>query len=51
MLQDDRPPQVNMDGLLARFEGVVKHLQNTFPDGPQRFTQKGLDARQQVGLQ
>jgi hypothetical protein len=40
VLQDDRPPACDLDGLLARCEEKVKHLQKTFPNGPRRYTQK-----------
>ena len=36
---DDRPPKVDVTGLLTRFEGNVKRLQELFPDGPRRYTE------------
>lgn len=39
-LNDDRPPYVDVAGLINRFEGNVKHLQELFPNGPNRFRQK-----------
>jgi hypothetical protein len=44
-LVDDRPPSVDMDSLFSEFEIIVKHLQVTFPNGPDRYTEEGvLDA-------
>lgn len=37
-LNDDRPPQAPFAALLTRFERNVKHLQETFPNGPKRYT-------------
>src|SRR3990167_102435 len=39
-LNDDRPPRVDLGGLLSEMEESVKHLQNLFPDGPERFREK-----------
>lgn len=40
-LVDDRPPVHNdMAALLDRFEGIVKHLQGLFQNGPERHTEK-----------
>ena len=38
-LKDDRPPKVDLAGLLADFEQNVKRLQEIFPDGPPRYTE------------
>ena len=38
-LKDDRPPKVDLDGLLKRFEGKVKHLQALFTSPPGRYTE------------
>jgi hypothetical protein len=40
VLKDDRPPRVDVAGLLTRFEENVKHLQTMFPDGPERYTEE-----------
>lgn len=40
-LNDDRPPAVDVAGLLARFEGNVAKLQQVFPRRAQRSTAKG----------
>lgn len=40
VLQDDRPPKVDIDVLLARMEEKVKHLQTLYPDGPDRYTEQ-----------
>jgi hypothetical protein len=47
VLIDDRPPiaDVNMEGLLAEFEEITKHLHTIFPNGPKRFTEEGKDKR------
>ncbi len=37
---DDRPPKQDVAGLLARFEGNVKHLQEIFTAPPGRYTEK-----------
>lgn len=37
---DDRPPQVDVAGLLARFESTVAHLQKIYPRRVQRYTAK-----------
>ena len=39
-LNDDRPPKVDVSGLLTKMEDNVKHLQKLFPDGPDRFREK-----------
>jgi hypothetical protein len=39
VLQDDRPPKVDMDDLLSRLEEKIKHLQSLFKDGPARYTE------------
>ena len=44
MLIDDRPPKSDVAGLLARFEENVKHLQQLFPNGPDRYTE--LESKQ-----
>jgi hypothetical protein len=45
ILNDDRPPQCDVSGLLARMEDMVKHLQTVFPDGPARVTEVGLQSK------
>lgn len=37
-LIDDRPPVNDMAELLSQFEHIVKHLHDTYPDGPARYT-------------
>ena len=44
-INDDRPPTVDMDGLLSTFEEVVSHLHTIFPNGPARVTQQSLEVR------
>jgi hypothetical protein len=39
VLKDDRPPKVDMAGLLKRFQEKVKKLQEKFPNGPNRYTE------------
>lgn len=39
VLQDDRPPRVDLADLCNRFEGKVRHLQAIFPEGPERYTE------------
>lgn len=39
-LKDDRPPKVDMEGLIDRVRGNVTHLQTMFPNGPERFKEK-----------
>jgi hypothetical protein len=39
VLNDDRPPYVNMDHLLKSFEEIVTHLHTIFPEGPERYTE------------
>lgn len=36
-LNDDRPPRVDVAGLINKLEVNVKHLQELFPNGPQRY--------------
>ena len=36
----DRPPRVDVASLLTEMEEKVKHLQELFPNGPQRFREK-----------
>ena len=38
-LKDDRPPKVDVAGLINRLEANVKHLHTLYPDGPERFTE------------
>jgi len=38
-LKDDRPPRVDLAGLLTRMEEDVARLQKLFPDGPGRYTE------------
>ena len=42
VLKDDRPPVSDVGGLLSEFEGLVAHLHKLFPNGPGRYTQKGV---------
>ena len=42
VLRDDRPPKAPILKLLDEFEGLVAHLHKLFPDGPGRYTQKGV---------
>ena len=42
VLKDDRPPKDDMNKLLAEFEGIVKHLHEIFPNGPQRFAESQI---------
>lgn len=48
-IKDDRPPSVDIDGLLIECESVVAHLQELFKDGKGieegRVTQAELDER------
>lgn len=39
-LNDDRPPRVDVAGLINRLEEKVRFLQNKYPDGPSRFREK-----------
>ena len=39
-INDDRPPRVDVTSLLTEMEEKVKHLQEMFPNGPQRFREK-----------
>ena len=41
-LRDDRPPKANIPLLLDQCEGLVAHLHQLFPEGPGRYTQKGV---------
>lgn len=50
MLKDDRPPKTDMGKLLGDFESQVKHLQQLFPEGPNRFTEAGEKCVQPVQL-
>ena len=43
-LNDDRPPKCDMDALLNEMERRVIHLQQLFPDGPERH--KEIDKEQ-----
>ena len=42
-IKDDRPPKVDMAGLLNRFEDTVAQLQELFPDAEGQVTQVELD--------
>ena len=42
-LNDDRPPQCGMAALLDNMEKKVIHLQQLFPDGPDRHTAKNKE--------
>ena len=37
-LNDDRPPPLDMGGILTRAESIVKHLHSIYPNGPDRVT-------------
>jgi len=37
-LNDDRPPPVDFDALLAKTESLIRKLYNMFPNGPPRYT-------------
>lgn len=39
VLQDDRPPKCDVSGLSERTKEIVKHLQQLYPNGPQRYTE------------
>jgi hypothetical protein len=43
VLRDDRPPRANIAKLLDTCEELVAHLHQLFPDGPGRYTQKGVE--------
>lgn len=43
VLIDDRPPRVNLARLLTDYEGRVRHLHETFPNGPPRYTQEQFE--------
>lgn len=47
IIMDDRPPRMDMQGLLTRFMAKVKHLYELFPNSPGRYTEKqhGLKRR------
>lgn len=45
-LKDDRPPKVDLAGLLTRMESQVKHLQEIFPNPPGRYTEVGNGTNQ-----
>lgn len=40
MLVDDRPPKMDLEKFFESMKGNVKHLQELFPKGPDRFTEK-----------
>jgi len=40
VLKDDRPPRVDMERLIDGVRAKVKHLQELFPNGPDRYTEK-----------
>ena len=42
-LKDDRPPAIPTNTLFERMSEIVAHLHKLFPDGPDRYTQKGVD--------
>jgi len=42
VLKDDRPPKVDLNKLLTRFQKRVKHLRQIFPNSPSRFTEEDL---------
>lgn len=44
-LNDDRPPKCDMDALLSEMEKKVIHLQQLFPDGPDRHTEAGKEQK------
>lgn len=46
-LNDDRPPKVDVSGLLSKLEGKVKHLQKIFPNGPGRFREKNQSSEKE----
>lgn len=48
VLKDDRPPRANLTGLLEKFQEVVKHLFETFPKGPGRYTEVNHGLRKPV---
>ncbi len=39
-LNDDRPPKAEVAELLERFQELVKYLQTSFPNGPDRYINK-----------
>jgi hypothetical protein len=45
VLVDDRPPIVNIDLLFDEMKTAVEYLQQIFPNGPGRYTQKQLDEK------
>jgi len=42
-LTDDRPPKVDVAALLNGCEQIVMHLHETYPAGPERYTERGID--------
>lgn len=44
-LNDDRPPKVNVAGLMDKMQATVKHLQQLYPNGPGRFRQTNAEYR------
>lgn len=42
MLKDDRPPVNDVSKILDNFEQKVKHLQQLYPEGPERYTEAAL---------
>jgi hypothetical protein len=43
VLKDDRPPKANVGRLLDECEYLVGSLHKLFPNGPGRYTQKGVE--------
>jgi hypothetical protein len=41
VLQDNRPPKVDMENLMERARERVRHLQELYPNGPDRYTEQG----------
>ena len=41
VLNDNRPPKVDMEKLGERMRAKVKHLQRLYPKGPDRYTEQG----------
>jgi hypothetical protein len=42
VLNDDRPPSVDMDKVIKQLNEVATYLKTIYPNGPKRYTQKGL---------
>ena len=42
-LKDDRPPAIPTNTLFEHMSKIVARLHKLFPDGPDRYTQKGLE--------